>query len=118
VAQAQQAYLKQQAAYSATIQPDPKAVGAAQADVNSAAAAYQAARQRFDQRQNQITTDCLEFKQASDELARAQAAYDSVANDWKAKNYAIYTIRKEALDNALSAYTLAAVQRIRLTSAM
>lgn len=109
-AQAEQTYLKQQAAYSATIQPDPKAVNAAQADVNSAAAAYQAARQKFEQREDQITTDCLEFKQVSDELGRAQAAYDSVANDWKAKNYAIYTIRKEALDNALSAYTLAKAQ--------
>ncbi|HSD85388.1 MAG TPA: efflux RND transporter periplasmic adaptor subunit, partial [Anaerolineae bacterium] len=57
-----------------------------------------------------ITSDCLEFKQASDELARAQTAYDSVANDWKAKNYAIYTMRKETLDNALSAYTLARAQ--------
>src|SRR5512143_2216151 len=34
VAQARQTYLKQQAAYSATIQPDPKAVSAAQAAVN------------------------------------------------------------------------------------
>ncbi len=110
VAQAEQTYLKQQAAYSATIQPDPKAVGAAQAAVNSAAAAYQAARQKFDQRQNRITTNCLEFKNASDALAQAQASYDSVANDWKAKNYAIYATRKEALDNALSAYTLAKAQ--------
>ena len=110
VAQAEQIYLKQQAAYSATIQPDPKAVGAAEAAVSSAAAAYQAAKQKFNQREDQITTDCLGFKQASDTLAQAQAAYDSVANDWKAKNYAIYTIRKDALDNALSAYTLAKAQ--------
>jgi len=110
VAQAEQTYLKQQATYSATIQPDPKAVSAAGAAVNSAAAAYQTARQKFNQRENQITSTCLEFKQASDELAQAQAAYDSVANDWKAKNYAIYTIRKDALDNALSAYTLAKAQ--------
>jgi predicted nucleic acid-binding Zn-ribbon protein len=97
VVQTEQAYLKQQAAYSATIQPDPKAVSAAQAAVNGAAAAYHSARQRFDQRENQITSNCLEFTNASDELARAQAAYDSVANDWKAKNYAIFMIRKEAL---------------------
>jgi HlyD family secretion protein len=110
VAQAEQTYLKQQAAYSATIQPDPKAVAGAEATVSSAAAAYQAARQRFSQRQDQITSTCLQFKQASDDLAQAQAAYDSVANDWKAKNYAIYTVRKEMLDNALSAYTLAKAQ--------
>ncbi len=109
-AQAAQTYLKQQATYSATIQPDPRAVAAAEAAVNSAAAAYQAAKQKFNQRQDQITSTCLEFKQASDTLAQAQAAYDSVANDWKAKNYAIYTIRKDALDNAFSAYTLAKAQ--------
>jgi multidrug efflux pump subunit AcrA (membrane-fusion protein) len=96
VAQAEQTYLKQQAAYSATIQPDPKAVSAAEAAVSSAAAAYRTAQQKFNQRQDQITTDCLAFKNASDALAMAQAAYDSVANDWKAKNYAIYTIRKDA----------------------
>ena len=110
VAQAEQTYLKQQAAYSATVQPDPKAVTAAEAAVNSAAAAYQAAQQRFNQREDQITTTCLGFKQASDALALAQAAYDSVANDWKAKNYAIYTVRKDALDAALAAYTLAKAQ--------
>ena len=109
-AQARQTYVKQQAAYSMTVQPDPKAVMAAEAAVNSAAAAYQAAQQRFNQREDQITTTCLGFKQASDALALAQAAYDSVANDWKAKNYAIYTIRKDALDAALSAYTLAKAQ--------
>ncbi len=110
VAQAEQTYLKQQAAYSATIEPDPKAVAVAQAAVSSAYAAYQAARRQFDQRNDQITVTCLGFKNASDELARAQAAYDSVANDWKAKNYAIYTIRKEALNNARSAYELARAQ--------
>jgi multidrug resistance efflux pump len=61
-AQAEQTYLNQQAAYSATIQPDPQAVAAAEAAVSSAAAAYQAARQKFNQRQDQITTTCLEFK--------------------------------------------------------
>lgn len=110
MAQAEQTYLKQQAAYSATVQPDPKAVDAAEAAVSSAAASYQAAQQRFSQRQDQITSTCLQFKQASDALAQAQAAYDSVANDWKAKNYEIYTIRQEMLDNAMSAYTLAKAQ--------
>jgi RND family efflux transporter MFP subunit len=110
VAQAEQTYLKQQAAYSATIQPDERAITAAQAAVNSAYAAYQAAQRQFAQRETQITVDCADFKNASDELARAQAAYDSVANDWKAKNYAIYTIRKDALDNALAAYDLAKAQ--------
>ncbi|MBI5564474.1 MAG: efflux RND transporter periplasmic adaptor subunit [Chloroflexi bacterium] len=110
VAQAEQTYLKQQAAYSATIQPDARAITAAQAAVNSAYAAYQAAKQQFDQRETQIAVNCAEFNNASDELARVQAAYDSVANDWKAKNYAIYTIRKDALDNALAAYNLAKAQ--------
>ncbi len=110
VAQAEQTFLKQQAAYSATIQPDERAITAAQATVNSAYAAYQAARQQFAQRETQITVDCAGFKSASDNLARAQADYDSVANDWKAKNYAIYTVRKDALDNALAAYDLAKAQ--------
>src|SRR5512134_1665708 len=37
-AQAEQTYLKQQAAYSATIQPDPRSVAAAEATVDSATA--------------------------------------------------------------------------------
>jgi HlyD family secretion protein len=110
VAQAEQTYLKQQAAYSATIQPDPAAVTAAQATVNSAYAAYQAAQKQWNLREDQLTVNCADFKNASDALARAQAAYDSVANDWKAKNYAIYTIRKDALDHALAAYDLAKAQ--------
>ena len=110
VARAEQTYLKQQAAYSATIQPDERAIADAQAAVNSAYASYQAARQQFAQRETRITVDCADFKSASDNLARAQAAYDSVANDWKAKNYAIYTVRKDALDNALAAYDLAKAQ--------
>jgi HlyD family secretion protein len=110
VATAQQTYLKQQAAYSATIQPDGRAIAAAQAAVDSAYAAYQAAQRQFAQRETQITVDCADFKMAADNLARAQAAYDSVANDWKAKNYAIYTNRKDALDKALAAYDLAKAQ--------
>jgi HlyD family secretion protein len=110
VAQAEQTYLKQQAAYSATIQPDERAITAAQAAVNSAYAAYQAAQQQFAQRESQIAVDCADFKNASGALARAQAAYDSVANDWKAKNYEIYTIRKDMLDTALAAYDLAKAQ--------
>ncbi len=110
VAKAQQTYLKQQAAYSATLQPDTRTVAAAQAAVNSAYAAYQAAQQQFAQREDQIAVNCESFTQASSMLARAQADYDSVANDWKAKNYEIYSIRKDALDRALAAYDLAKAQ--------
>jgi len=107
VAQAEQTYLKAQAAYSATVQPDPQAVAAAQAAVSTAYAEYQAAKRQFDLRGDQLTVTCLDFKNASDELARAQAAFDSVANDWKARNYQIYFDRKEMLAAAQGAYQLA-----------
>ena len=110
VAEAEQTYLKQQANYSVTIKPDPKAVTAAQAAVTSANAAYEAARQQYDLRDKQLMVNCLNFKNASDALARAQAAYDSVANDWKAKNYRIFTVRQQALEDAQAAYDLAKAQ--------
>lgn len=97
VAQAGQAYLKAQVAYSATVHPDIQAVAAAQAAASAACADYQAAKRQFELRDDQITVTCLDFKNAADELARAQAAFESVANDWKARNYQIYFDRKEQL---------------------
>jgi len=47
VAQAQQAYLSQQATYSLTVNPDPNEVAAAELAVSNAAAAYQLAQQKY-----------------------------------------------------------------------
>ena len=115
VAQAEQTYLKQQAAYSDTIQSDPNAVLAARTAVSNASAAYQVAKRQFDLRGDQTTVSCLGFKNASDALALAQAAYDSVANDWKAKDYlnsdwGPFRSVVNNLTNAQSAYELARAQ--------
>jgi HlyD family secretion protein len=107
LAQAEQAYLLQQAVYSDTLQADPDAIAAAQAALASADAAYQAAQQSYATREAQYDIQCVELKNAQESLARAQTEFDAVANDWKAKTYAIYDFRKQALANAQRAYDLA-----------
>ncbi len=107
VAQAELAYLKQQLAYSSTVQPDPDEVAVAQAALNSASAAYQAARRSYEHRDDQITSNCLGLENAGVALEQARREYDAVANDWKARTYAIYDQRKEMLARAQEAYDLA-----------
>ena len=107
VAQAELTYLKQQLTYSSTVQPDPAAVAAARAELNSASAAYEAAQKEYALKDDQFASKCVAYENAKDNLARAQAAYDSVANDWKARNYAIYYQRKEMLEQVRKAYDFA-----------
>jgi RND family efflux transporter MFP subunit len=75
--------------------------------VGSANAAHDAARKAYALRDDQFASKCLAYENAKDDLARAQAAYDSVANDWKARTYAVYYQRKEILERTQQAYDLA-----------
>jgi RND family efflux transporter MFP subunit len=107
VARAELAYLKQQLVYSSTVQPDAAKVAAAQAALGSANATYQAAVRDYEHRDEQIASSCVGLENAGLMLEQAQREYDAVANDWKARTYAIYDQRKEALAQARQAYDLA-----------
>jgi HlyD family secretion protein len=87
VAKAEQALAQQEAMYRQTVQPSQTSIASAQAKVNSAAAAYTAAKQEYDQRTNKVTTQCAEYTATKNTLDRAQTAYDRLANDHQAKNY-------------------------------
>ncbi len=107
VKKAELAYLKQQLVYSRTVQADPDDLAGAQAAVDTAQAAYEKARREFEHRDDQITASCVGYENAKDALDQAQRAFDSVANDWKARTYPIYEQRKEMLAQAQEAYDLA-----------
>jgi RND family efflux transporter MFP subunit len=81
VAQAEQTYLLQQLAYSNTLQPDAQAVAAAQSAVNSAQAAYQAARQKYGTNQDQVMLSCINVQNAADAVGAARDSYEAIAND-------------------------------------
>ncbi len=104
VAQAEQTYLIQEATYSNTIQPTALAVVAARAAVNSANAAYQAARQKLATSQDQITVSCFNLQDAADALGRARDAYAPLANDFQNRHYAEAQARKAMLEAAQNAY--------------
>lgn len=106
-AQSEQTYLVQQANYSTTVQSDPASIDAAQAAVNSAYAAYLAAKQKYDLSADQITVGCSSLESAKDALDNAQRAYDALLNNWKTADYAPYSPQKTALDNAQNNYDVA-----------
>ena len=104
IAQAEQTYLIQQATYNATLQPDPAAVAAARAAVNSASAAYQAARQKLATSQDQITVGCFNLQNAADALGRARDAYAPLANDFQNRHFDEAQARQAMLEAAQNNY--------------
>lgn len=107
VAQAEQSYLIQQAAYSATVQADPAAINSARAALASANTAYQAAQQNLSLKDDQIRVDCAGLEDAEDAMLAARDAYNAVANDWKASRYPIKKERELIYKNTTNAYELA-----------
>lgn len=107
VAQAQQTLLIQQANYSMTVQPDPAAVVAAQAAIDSANAAHIAAKDKYALRDDQVTVGCANLENAKDTLEQAQQAYDNVLNFWKTRDFAPVSPQKTQLDNAQNNYNVA-----------
>jgi HlyD family secretion protein len=87
VTQAEQAYLLQQLTYSTTVQADPRDIATAQSAYSSTLAAYNAAQQDYKNLAIKQTVQCAQLTTAQNNLDRAQAAYDRLANDHQAKNY-------------------------------
>ena len=105
VAKAEQAFLIQQATYSSTLQPAATTLAAAQAASRSANAAYQAAKQKFDANQDQVTVSCFNLQNAADALGRARDAYQPLANDFQNRHYAEAQAAKARLELAQNNYT-------------
>lgn len=104
VAEAEQAYLKQQLTYSSTVQPDPHEVAAAQAALSSADAAYQAAKQKFERGQDQITVSCFNVETARAAMLAARDAYDAVKVDFQDRNYHEVQQRLAMLETTTNIY--------------
>ncbi len=84
VAQQQQAYLIQQAAYSMTTQSDPDAIAAAQASVSNAEASYKVAQQKYaSSTTDQITISCNNVDNALQSYNDAQTAYNNYISNWR-----------------------------------
>lgn len=113
VAKAAQAYLIQQATYSNTVQPNADTIAAARAVVNSASAAYEAAKQKHATDQDQITVACFNVQGAADAVGRARDAYQAIENDLRGWIQAEKQARKAAWEAAQNAYA-AAVARCDL----
>jgi HlyD family secretion protein len=112
VTHAEQAYVRQQLAYSETVEADPTDVAVAEAAYNSALASYNAARQDYSNLSIKESVQCSSLSSAKTNLDRAQAEYDRLANDHQAKNYLSsdwgpYQNVVNGLTNAQSAYDLA-----------
>ena len=107
VAEAEQTNLIQQATYSNTLQPSAATVAAARAAVNSADAAYQAAKQKAATNQDQITVSCFNLQDAADAVGRTRDAYEAIANDLRGWIQAERQARKAAWQAAQNAYAAA-----------
>ncbi|HTP10422.1 MAG TPA: efflux RND transporter periplasmic adaptor subunit [Anaerolineae bacterium] len=107
VAEAEQAYLIQEAAYSNTLQPSAATVAAARAAVHGANAAYQAAKQKAATNQDQITVSCFNLQDAADAVGRARDAYEAIANDLRGYVQSEKQARQAAWQAAQNAYAAA-----------
>jgi HlyD family secretion protein len=113
VAQQEQAYLIQQAAYSMTLTPDAAAVAAAEAQLVSAQAAYQAAQKKYaTSRTDQITVSCYNLDNVKKTYDDALTAYNNLATNWRVQVYGTLDIspQKAQLDRAKAAYDKAVLE--------
>ncbi|MBI5564475.1 MAG: efflux RND transporter periplasmic adaptor subunit, partial [Chloroflexi bacterium] len=113
VAEAGQAYLIQQATYSNTLQPAASTVASARAAINSANAAYQAAKQKNAANQDQVTVSCFNLQAAADAVGRTRDAYQAIENDLRGWIQVEKQARKADWESAQNAYE-AAVARCDL----
>lgn len=107
LAQQQQAYLIQQAAYSMTIQPDSGALAAAQAAVSNAEAAYKVAQLKYaSSATDQITISCNNVDNALQSYNDAQTAYNNYISNWRVQVNGSVDIspQKARLASAKAAY--------------
>ncbi len=107
VAQQEQAYLIQQAAYSMTVKPDPDAVASARAALASAIAAYKNAQQKYVVNStDQVAVSCSNVDNAKQSYDDAVTAYNNYLSNWRVQVNGAYEIspQKARLDRAKAAY--------------
>ena len=107
LAQQQQAYLSQQAAYSLTVQPDLDAIAAAKAAVGNAEAAYKVAQQKYtSSATDQVLISCNNVDNALQAYNDAQTAYNNYISNWRVQvnGTADISPQKARLESAKAAY--------------
>jgi HlyD family secretion protein len=107
LAQAEQAYLSQQATYSLTVSPDPNDVAAADLAVSNAAAAYQLAQQKYKVNStDSVMLSCNNLDNLKKTYDDAVNAYNAHAADWRVQvnGTADLSPQKSQLDRAKAAY--------------
>ena len=105
VAQAEQAYLSQQATYSLTVNPDPVAVAAAQLAVSNAAAAYKLAQQKYTVNStDSVMLSCTNLDNFQQTYDDAVNAYNVLLANWRAASAADISPQKSQLERAKASY--------------
>lgn len=106
-AQAEQAYLIQQASYSMTIQPDPSAITSAQISLSNASASYKLAQQKYTVNStDQVMISCNDVDNAKQSYDDALTAYNAYISNWRVIVDGSYqnSSQKSRLDRAKTAY--------------
>ena len=112
VAQAEQAYVSQQATYSMTVNPDPAEVAADKLAVSNAEAAYQLAQQTYKVNStDSVMLSCVNLDNLKKSYDDAQTAYNNYISDWHVtvNGTAELSPQKSQLDRAKSAYEQAVI---------
>lgn len=110
VAQAEQAYLSQQATYSLTVNPDPDKVAAAKLTVSNAAAAYKLAQQKYAVNStDSVMLSCTNLDNLKRTYDDAVNAYNVLLADWRKASSAEISPQKSQLERAKSAYDQAVI---------
>ena len=107
LAEQQQSFLSQQAAYSLTVQPDPAAVKSAQLAFDNAAQAYSLAQQKFTATGTaQVLASCDNLNNAKQAYDDAVTAYNNYLSNWRVVVDGSYqtSAQKAQLDRAKAAY--------------
>ncbi len=107
VAQAEQSYISQQAAYSMTVNPDPAEVTTAQLAVSNAKAAYKLAQQKYQVNStDSVMLSCDNLDNLKKTYDDAVTAYDNYVSDWRVQvnGTADISPQKSQLDRAKAAY--------------
>lgn len=112
VAQAEQAYLSQQATYSLTVNPDPDEVAAAELTVSNAAAAYKLAQQKYKVNStDSVMLSCNNLDNVKKTYDDAVNAYNALLTNWRAVVNGSVEIspQKSQLERAKAAYEQAVI---------
>ncbi|NTU63560.1 MAG: efflux RND transporter periplasmic adaptor subunit [Chloroflexi bacterium] len=112
VAQAEQSYLSQQAAYSMTVNADPAEVAAAELSVSNAVAAYKLAQQKYQVNStDSVMLSCDNLDSAKQTYDDAVNAYNAYISNWRVQvnGSAEISPQKSQLDRAKAAYEQAVI---------